>query len=132
MPHKYANLADIVNGFDFAEAWQFIRKGKDDWSLIGIDRQGNVAFEIEHLYYSQILKTCAKIDADAPIEEVTEPQTKIRRESISRTLEICLEFLKGDLSKKKQAKMAVEALLRELTQPKKEEPDGKTSICRDG
>jgi len=126
---QYANLADIVNGFDYAQAWQFIRKGKNDWSLVGINDQGKVVYEVEHLFFGQLLKLCVQVDAEAPIQEITDPQTMIRRESVIKVLNNCLAFIKGDVSRKDEAKKSVETLLREMT-PQTTENDGDETQIR--
>ena len=113
---KYAQLADIVNGFDYAQSWRFVRKGKNDWSLVGLDSNGDVAVEVEHLFYSQLVKLCSHLEAEAPVESVTTPQTLIRREPVVKTLRECMAALDGTAtqSQRSRALGAVVALLAEM------------------
>lgn len=133
----YASLAEVVNGFEYATSWKFIRKGKNDWSLVGLDGDGKVVLEVEHLFYSQLLKLCGQVDSEAPVETVEQPQTIIRRSWIVSALRDCMAAL-GDgatPAARKKAIGEVCSLLAEMEPKKSDTKEGtreQTQVRGDG
>lgn len=117
---KYANLADIVNGLEFAQTWKFIRKGRNNWSLVGI-RDEKVVHEVEHFHFRQIMGML-DIKEDQEIVTIQGVENALHRDPLVYVLQCVLHHLTDgeegtDGRTKEETAKGVKGLLEMLIPP---------------
>lgn len=116
---RYANLADIVNGLEFAHLWKFVRKGRNNWSLVGV-KDDEVHHEVEHFHFRQIVEML-DINADQEIITIEGAEKTLHRDPLVYVLQCVLHHLTDgkegtDGRTKEETAKGVKGLLDMLTQ----------------
>ena len=91
---QYADMTEIVDGFECAKVWRFVRKGSNDWSLVGLDEsEQHVEYEVEHLYFKQVQSLVKDAKEDAEIVKIGTPKQVTKRDRVVVVLRAALVHL---------------------------------------